>query len=103
MAMTNVYTGANGVLLLVGDDTNKPEGADAEALLDKTMYDLTGVGRVANVEVCVQTHLQEYHEIGARHPTSLHPGDIHISGKIGRACESAIGGVERRWVVGHQC
>jgi hypothetical protein len=85
MAMTNVYTGANGVLILGGDNTNKPEGGDADALLDKTMYDIFDVGRVTNVEVCVQTHLQEYHEIGLRHPTSLHPGDIHISGKIGRA------------------
>jgi hypothetical protein len=86
MAMTNVYTGANGVLLLSADNTNKPEGADADALLDKNMYDIQlDLGRVTNVEVCVQTHLQEYHEIGVRHPTSLHPGDIHISGKIGRA------------------
>jgi len=85
MAMTNVYTGANGDLLLTSDTTNKPEGDDAEALLDKAMYDLTVVGRVSEVDLCVQTRLQEYYEVGARHPTSLHPGDIHISGKIGRA------------------
>jgi len=33
----------------------------------------------------VQTDLEEFHEIGRRHPTSLHPGNIHISGKITRA------------------
>jgi hypothetical protein len=84
MAMTNVYTGANGVLLVTGDTAN-PEGADAAALLDNAMYAITELGRVSEVDVYVQTHLQEYYEVGARHPTSLHPGDIHISGKIGRA------------------
>jgi hypothetical protein len=37
------------------------------------------------VEVCIQTDLEEFHEIGRRHATSLHPGNIHISGRVGRA------------------
>lgn len=81
MAMTNVFTGSNGTLTLADEDT--PEGKDAKAVLD--LYELRTVGRVSNVEVCVQTDLTEYHEIGRRHPTSLHPSDIHISGKVGRA------------------
>ena len=85
MAMTNVYTGANGALLFFGDPANPPEGADADALMDNAMYAISELGRVSDVSLCVQTHLQEYHEVGARHATSLHPGDIHISGKIGRA------------------
>jgi hypothetical protein len=81
MAMTNVFTGTNGTLTLADEDT--PEGRDAKAVLD--LYELRTVGRVSNVEVRVQTDLTEYHEIGRRHATSLHPGDIHISGQVGRA------------------
>jgi hypothetical protein len=81
MAMTNVFTGANGTLTLASEDT--PEGQDAQAVV--SLYEVQTVGRVTDVEVCVQTDLEEYHEIGRRHATSLHPGNIHISGKIGRA------------------
>jgi hypothetical protein len=81
MAMTNVFTGSNGTLTLADEDT--PEGKDAKAVLDT--WELRTVGRVTDVEICVQTDLEEFHEIGRRHPTSLHPGDIHISGKVGRA------------------
>lgn len=81
MAMTNVYTGANGTLTLAFEDT--PEGADAKSVID--LYQVTTVGRVSNVEVCIQTDLEEFHEIGRRHATSLHPGNVHISGRVGRA------------------
>ena len=81
MALTNVYTGANGTLTLAFEDT--PEGNDAKAIIDT--YQITTVGRVANVEVCIQTDLEEFHEIGRRHATSLHPGNVHISGRVGRA------------------
>src|SRR5262245_10995963 len=81
MAMTNVFTGSNGTLTLAFEDT--PEGQDAQAIIDT--YQVQTVGRVTGVEVCVQTDLEEFHEIGRRHPTSLHPGNIHISGKIHRA------------------
>jgi hypothetical protein len=81
MTLTNVYTGSNGTLTLANEDT--PEGADAKTIVD--LYSLTTVGRVTDVEVHVRTDLEEFHEIGRRHPTSLHPGDIYISGKIGRA------------------
>ena len=85
MATTNVYTGANGTLLFSSDSTNKPEGADADALLDAKMYDLTAVGRLTNVAVYVQTDLEGYYEIGTRHAVSLHGQNIRISGKIDRA------------------
>ena len=81
MAMTNVFTGSNGTLTLADEDT--PEGKDAKAVMDT--YELRTVGRVTDVEISIQTDLEEFHEIGRRHPTSLHPGDIHISGKVGRA------------------
>jgi hypothetical protein len=78
---TNVYTGSNGVLTLADEDT--PEGKDAKAVVD--LYQIQTVGRVSGVEILVQTDLEEFHEIGRRHATSLHPGNIHISGKITRA------------------
>jgi len=81
MALTHVYTGSNGTLTLANEDT--AEGQDAKTIVD--FYSLTTVGRVTDVEVHVRTDLEEFHEIGRRHPTSLHPGDIHISGKVGRA------------------
>jgi hypothetical protein len=81
MALTNVYTGANGTLTLADLDT--PEGQDAVQVMDA--YELRTVGRVTGVELCVQTDLEEFHEIGRRHAVSLHPGNIHISGKVGRA------------------
>jgi hypothetical protein len=43
------------------------------------------VGRATGIQVAVQTDLDEFHEIGHRHPIVLHPGNIHISGSIDRA------------------
>ncbi|HET9179997.1 MAG TPA: hypothetical protein VFQ24_16705 [Terriglobia bacterium] len=84
MAMTNVYTGANGTLLFMSNGT-QTENADTDALIAQAMYDLAVVGRVTGVEVHVNTDLQGYYQIGQRHPVSLHPENIHISGKINRA------------------
>jgi len=86
-SMTNVYTGANGTLLFQADTTNAPEGADATTILGQAPYNLnnTAVGRVTGVEIHVNTDLQGYYQIGQRHPVSLHPENIHISGKVNRA------------------
>ncbi len=84
MAMSNVYTGKNGKLTLA--KVTGPEGDAAGAVF--TAYQdpaAPSVARVVNVEVYVQTDLEEFHQIGQRHAVSLHPGDIHIHGKIGRA------------------
>src|SRR5262245_51137451 len=78
---TNVYTGSNGTLTLANEDT--PEGGDAKKVID--LYEITTVGRVTGIQLAVHTDLEEYHEIGRRHPTSLHPGNIHISGTVQRA------------------
>lgn len=83
MPLTDVYTGADGALLFIGGD--EPEGADATAVIDLEAFSLTEVGRVTSVEIRVDTDLDEFHEIGRRHASSLHPGNIHIHGKIGRA------------------
>ena len=81
MANTNVFTGAHGTLTLAPLDN--PEGRDAGSIISH--YAIQTVGRVTDVRVFVQTNLEEFHEIGRRYPTSLHPGNIHISGEVGRA------------------
>jgi hypothetical protein len=83
MPFTDVYTGANGTLVLNGGDG--AEGADASAILDLPAYSIFDVGRVTNVELYVETELEEFHEIGRRHAVSLHPGNIHVRGKVGHA------------------
>jgi len=82
MAMTNVYTGAYGSLV-IGNSNDTPEGADGLAV--QTAYSLNEVGRVTGVSVRVDTHLEAFHEVGRRHPVSLNPGNISISGTVGRA------------------
>ncbi len=81
MALDNVFTSANGTLTLANEDT--PEGKDASAIM--TPYALQTVGRVTNVEVYVQTDLEEFYQIGRRHAVSLHASNVHVSGKVGRA------------------
>jgi hypothetical protein len=81
MAMTNTYTGANGTLTLA--DENSAAGADAKRVMDT--YELRTVGRVTGASVHVDTHLEEFHEIGRRYATSLHPGNISIRGSVDRA------------------
>ncbi len=81
MAIEDVFTGANGTLTLANEST--PEGQDASAIMEA--YTLQTVGRVTNVEICVQTDLEEFYQIGRRHPISLHAGNVRVSGKVGRA------------------
>ncbi len=81
MASSRVFTGANGTLMLANEDT--PEGADASRVIEA--FDIQTVGRVTGVTVRIDTQLEEFHEIGRRHAASLHAGNIHISGTVGRA------------------
>jgi hypothetical protein len=81
MALTEVFTGAHGTLTLASEDT--PEGADAKAVVDT--YTIQTVGRLTDVDVRVDTALKGFYEVGRRHPVSLSPGDIVISGCVGRA------------------
>jgi len=84
----NVFTGKNGTLTLIADTTPPGiEGAAAGAVLKAYNKGNTSpaIARITNVEVYVQTGLEEFHEVGTRKAISLHPGDIHVHGKIGRA------------------
>jgi len=78
---TDVYTGAGGSILLSTPISS--EGEAAQAILEAN--DLTVVGRVHNVRIEVQTDVRAYHEIGQRYATQLRPGNVNISGTIGRA------------------
>jgi hypothetical protein len=82
MPNTNVFTGADGSLLVATIDGTA--GADGTAIMEH--FQITqAVGRVTGVRVNVDTDLREFFEIGFRHVTSLHEGDIHISGSVDRA------------------
>lgn len=85
MALTNVFTGAHGTISLAVEGTPAQQ-ADFNAI--KTAYGdsiFSPIGRVVDVELCVQTELQEFYEIGFRDINQLSSGNVHNSGKIGRA------------------
>lgn len=84
MPLNDVYSGVDGTLILLGSGT-EAESADATAVTDLEAFSITEVGRVTGVELHVDTDLREFHEIGLRHASSLHPGNIHIWGTIDRA------------------
>ena len=81
MPNTNVFRGSDATLTLANEDT--PEGQVAQEVIE--FYNLSPVGRAVNVEVNVQTELELFHEVGRRHPAALRPGNINVSGTIGRA------------------
>jgi len=81
MANTNVFRGSDATLTLANEDS--PEGQAAQEIIE--FYNLSPVGRAVDVEVAVQTELELFHEVGKRHAAALRPGNINISGKIGRA------------------
>ena len=81
MANSSVYTGADGSLTLSAPSGG--EGERAEEILDN--FELISVGRVHDVRLEVTSDVKAYHEIGQRYATELRPGNINISGTIGRA------------------
>jgi len=85
MALTHVYSGAHGTISLAVEGGPVQQG-DFNAIT--TAYGETvfnPVGRVVDVELCVQSELQEFFQIGVRDVLVLMPGNLHYSGKIGRA------------------
>ncbi len=78
---TDVYSGADGAILL-----STPEGVEGEAaqsVIDA--HELVTVGRVQDVRIEVNSEVHTFHEIGQRYATQLRPGNVNISGSIGRA------------------
>ena len=93
---TNVLRGSSATLNLASIDSR--EGELGEGIIN-TEYNIGTVGRVTGVEVSVETDLEAFHEVGRRHPTSLHPGNINISGRVERAY---INGALIRLLMGDQ-
>lgn len=81
MANTNVYTGADGSISLSSPEGL--EGEQAQSVIDAN--DLVSVGRVQGVSVEVTSDLKPFHEIGSRYATELRPGNVTVTGTIGRA------------------
>lgn len=78
---TDVYTGADGAIVLSSPQTT--EGRSAQGVLDQ--YEMATVGRVQDVRVQVTADVRAYHEIGQRYATQLRPGNVTVRGTIGRA------------------
>jgi hypothetical protein len=81
MPNTNVFRGSDATLTLAVD--TGAEGDAAQEIIE--LYQLSPVGRATSVDVYVNTELELFHEIGRRHPAVLRPGNIEVSGKVGRA------------------
>ncbi len=84
MALSHIYTGAHGTISLAVEGTPSQQ-ADFNAITGAygdTIFN--PVGTVVDVEFCVQTELQEFFNLGSRDPAVLMPGNVHLSGKIGR-------------------
>jgi hypothetical protein len=93
---TNALRGSSATLSLASIDSR--EGVLGEGIFN-TEYNIGTVGRVTGVEVFVETDLEAFHEIGRRHPVSLHPGNINIHGRVERAY---INGALLRLLMGDQ-
>lgn len=81
MPNTNVFRGSDATLTLAIEDS--VEGQAANEIIE--LFQLSPVGRATSVEVFINTELELFHEIGKRHPAALRPGNINISGRVGRA------------------
>lgn len=93
MANQNVFRGSDGSIVLAVDAG--PEGDLAQGVIDD--YSLTPVGRATNVEIFVDSDIKPFHELGQRYPTELRPGNVNVSGTIGRA---AINGALLKLLLG---
>lgn len=83
MPNTNVFTGMDGSITVAVDDAESPEGQAAAAVNDA--FTLSPVGRAIDVTVEVTSVMRPFHEIGQRYATELRPGNVNVSGTIGRA------------------
>ncbi len=83
MPNTNVFTGMDGAITIAVDDAESPEGQAASAIADS--FGLAPIGRATDVTVTVSSVMQPFHEIGQRYATELRPGNVEVSGTMGRA------------------
>jgi hypothetical protein len=83
MPNTSVYTGMDGSIMVAVDDPESPEGAAATGVVDT--FALSPVGRATDVSVEVTSAMRPFHELGQRYATELRPGNVNVSGTMGRA------------------
>lgn len=83
MPNTNVFTGMDGSITIAVDDAESPEGQAANAVAEA--FALSPVGRASNVSVQVSSEMRPFHEVGQRYATELRPGNVNVSGTMGRA------------------
>ena len=83
MPNTNVFTGMDGSITVAVHDAESPEGQAATAVSDA--FALSPVGRASDVTVHVRSQLRPFHEVGQRYATELRPGNVDVSGTMGRA------------------
>ncbi len=81
MPNTHVFTGLDGSLSLAVEAG--PEGDSAKAVNE--IYGLTPIGRVTGVTINATSAMRPFHELGQRYATELRPGNVDLSGTIGRA------------------
>lgn len=82
MSNTNVFTGADGAIML-SPGAPGPEADAAQAVIESN--DLIQVGRVTGVTVEVNSAIRPFHEIGQRYATELRSGNVSVRGRIDRA------------------
>ncbi len=83
MPNSNVFTGMDGSITIAVDDAESPEGQAANAVAEA--FALSPIGRASNVSVQVHSELRPFHEVGQRYATELRPGNVNITGTMGRA------------------
>ena len=81
MPNTHVFTGMDGAISVAVE--TGPEGDAANAVAEP--YGLTPIGRATGVTVQVTSEMRSFHEMGQRYATELRPGNVEVSGTIGRA------------------
>lgn len=78
---TNVYTGMDGSISVAVE--TGVEGDAAAAVADE--FGLAPIGRATGVRVEVVSDMRPFHEIGQRYATELRPGNVNVTGSLGRA------------------
>ena len=83
MPNTNVFTGMDGAITVAVDDAESPEGDAAKAVAEA--FGLTPDRPSHRRDVQVDSAMRPFHEIGQRYATELRPGNVNVSGTMGRA------------------
>jgi len=81
MPNSHVFTGMDGAITVAVE--SGPEGDLAKDISDT--YGLAPVGRATGVTVEVDSVMRPFHELGQRYATELRPGNVNVTGTIGRA------------------